>query len=116
MLDRLWLTPERVRAMAEGLRAVAAQDDVVRGRALFQDLGCVHCHAEAAPTSLTAQSLSGPDLRGAGKRLDPTWVARWLEQPHDVTPGTRMPALLADGSGRAGQARDIAAYLAAYGK
>ncbi|MDH3668429.1 MAG: glutamate-5-semialdehyde dehydrogenase [Paracoccaceae bacterium] len=29
MLDRLWLTPERVRAMADGLRAVAAQDDPV---------------------------------------------------------------------------------------
>ncbi len=29
MLDRLWLTPERVRAMADGLRAVAAQEDPV---------------------------------------------------------------------------------------
>ncbi len=29
MLDRLWLTPERIRAMAEGLRSVAAQADPV---------------------------------------------------------------------------------------
>ena len=29
MLDRLWLTPDRIRAVADGLRAVAAQDDPV---------------------------------------------------------------------------------------
>ncbi len=29
MLDRLWLTPDRIRAMAEGLRSVAAQADPV---------------------------------------------------------------------------------------
>jgi len=29
MLDRLWLTPERIRAIAEGLRSVAAQADPV---------------------------------------------------------------------------------------
>ena len=77
-----------------------------RGRALFVASGCVHCHAEVRPGPLTQQSPMGPDLRGAGTRLSPAWIERWVRDPQALHPKTTMPTL-AD----ADDARDLATWL-----
>ena len=64
------------------------------GRALFLQYGCVHCHREDKPSGLTEQSLAGPDLRRAGKRLDVAWMSAWLRGPpsHEPAPEDRPAA------------------------
>lgn len=97
-------------ALQGALAAQAGPDDHDRGRALFTDLGCVHCHAEATPGALTRQSPTGPDLREAGKRLAPAWLERWITAPRGVHANARMPSL-AD----AAAARDLATWLGSLG-
>ncbi len=77
---------------------------VERGRDLVEEYGCVNCHA-AGSSSL--QGRRGPDLTGAGSRLDARWLYRWLEDPGAFRAGAVMPAL-ANEQDR----RDAAAYLA----
>ena len=93
----------------------AAESDTARGRTLFLERGCVHCHAEASPSKLTARSLAGPDLRRVGQRLDAGWMARWVQDPGSMHEQARMPALLGRGEAGARDARDIAAYLGSLG-
>ncbi len=93
------------------LLALWPQDDLQQGRAHFVRLGCVHCHAEATPGALTRESPRGPDLRHAGRRLAPAWVARWLLDPQAERADATMPRLCAEPEAVA----DLAAYLANLG-
>ncbi len=61
------------------------------GDVLLTELSCTACH-EAGPVTLAPKL--GPDLSGAGRRLDTDWVRRFLLDPQAVKPGTTMPGLL----------------------
>jgi len=62
---------------------------------MFVDLKCVTCHSGAA-AGVKAGDLA-PDLGLARQRLDRTWVARFLQDPGAMLPGTRMPQFFPDG-------------------
>ena len=49
----------------------------------------------------------GPDLSRVGSKLRPEWIYRWVRQPHDYNPATRMPSLRLTTQ----EALDITAYL-----
>ena len=61
-------------------------------RGLFEKLQCVLCHMPGGvvPKGKTAADMA-PDLTHARKRLSPKWVARWLANPAEFQPGTKMP-------------------------
>jgi cytochrome c2 len=81
------------------------------GKALFLELGCVHCHAEAQPGALLRESPAGPDLRRAGARLTRGFLQQWLCDPSAWQPRARMPAMFGDDAQGRQDALDVAAWL-----
>ncbi len=73
-------------AMSPGVVAV--------GKKIFQQLECLGCHVQ---TPGQAAADLAPDLSLARRRLRPDWLVKWLEDPQQVQPGTRMPAYFSDG-------------------
>jgi mono/diheme cytochrome c family protein len=100
-------------AAAPAVTAVPAQ--VLRGKQLMSERGCVACHqmtgsglTSPAPTEATLRALSlAPDLRFARRRAEPAALVRWLLNPTQVKPDTTMPNLALS----EGDARDLAAFL-----
>lgn len=73
------------------------------GEALYAVKRCSTCHAING-----VGGQSGCDLSRVARRRKKEWMARWLEDPQRVRPGTNMPNM---GLHKA-EARAIAAYLA----
>ena len=63
------------------------------GRLLVNELNCVACHAD--PSATPRIERPGPNLTGLADRVRSEWVIAYLENPHDVKPGTAMPDALA---------------------
>ena len=49
----------------------------------------------------------GPSLRRIGAKVDHAWLVRWITNPHEFRPRTRMPNFMFTPE----QAEKIAAYL-----
>ena len=58
---------------------------------MFADANCLSCHVVTG-RPLTSETKA-PNLTYTGSRLRPEWVARWLQDPQVMEPGTPMPAL-----------------------
>jgi mono/diheme cytochrome c family protein len=83
-----------------------------RGETLFVELGCHGCHlAEGYELLAKHDDVTeiGPSLRRIGAKADPGWLVRWIRNPHEFRPRTRMPNFMLDDT----QARQIAAFLLA---
>ncbi|HEX5128311.1 MAG TPA: c-type cytochrome, partial [Usitatibacter sp.] len=83
-----------------------------RGETLFVELGCHGCHlAEGYETLAKPHDVAiiGPSLRRIGAKVDPGWLVRWIRNPHEVRPRTRMPNFMFTDQ----QATQIAAFLLA---
>lgn len=93
-------TQTRLQGAAEPSDALAQQ-----GRLVFQQKGCVACHAingVEAPAAPDPNALTyGPNLTNIGQRTQiagvlnnsPENLRAWLHNPPEVKPGTRMPNL-----------------------
>src|SRR5881397_2690205 len=68
-----------------------------RGRTLFEELGCVNCHA--ADSGSLAPRL-GPNLTGIGSRTNERWIYRWLQDAQAYRSDAVMPAMLEDSERR----------------
>lgn len=66
-------------------------DSRLGGRVLLSELSCAACHL-AGPE---IQPKRGPNLDGVGNRVSHEWLARFLNEPQTVKPGTTMPDMLA---------------------
>jgi cytochrome c oxidase subunit II len=93
---------------------VAVDDEVLRGRQLFGEVGCAACHRIAGTS---AQGLSGPDLTHVGSRISlgagilPNTRATligWIGDSQSIKPNNRMPAYR---SLRAEELHALAAYM-----
>jgi cytochrome c2 len=89
-----------------------------RGRELFATQSCAKCHTSAAaPGAFPMPEMAeiGPILFGIGDRASESWLRHWIASPHQLKPGTSMPALVdaATAEGRQ-QASDLAAYLTGF--
>ncbi|MBX3444885.1 MAG: DUF1080 domain-containing protein [Planctomyces sp.] len=94
----------------ERFHAGSGETATAGGRLLISELGCANCHAELA-ARLTSQSLrSGPVLDGVGQRARAEWLAKFIEAPHAVKPGTTMPALF-DGMDDEQRRREVQALV-----
>ena len=63
------------------------------GDVLISDLRCAACHQGVRRDSLTEKAA--PDLTGAGVRIRPDYLRKFLVSPSTVHPGTTMPDVLA---------------------
>ncbi len=67
------------------------------GETLLARGNCTACHAANETVRDRIRSLPGPRLignDGAGSRLSPDFIRRFLNDPHAAKPGTRMPHVL----------------------
>ncbi len=75
-----------------GFDRFAVEQTESDGRLLLSELSCTACHTSTDPT---AQPKRGPNLEGAGRRLQVDWLRRFIAAPQQTKPGTTMPDLLA---------------------
>jgi cytochrome c2 len=52
---------------------------------------CWSCHQQGARKPEGPPEGWAPDLTLAHERLNPDWIARWIENPQALMPGTKMP-------------------------
>lgn len=65
------------------------------GKQIFDKLQCIKCHrAEPAPGQSFADLA--PDLALARERLKPRWIIKWMVDPNQLYPGTKMPGFFPD--------------------
>lgn len=77
---------------------------IARGEKLFEELGCHGCHLVEGYDELTKV---GPYLRLANAKFDPSWLVRWVTNPHEFRVKTRMPNFMF----KPAEAEAIVAYL-----
>ena len=65
----------------------------LKGLVLIDKLNCVACHA-TEHMLLTSPSARAPDLKWSAKRLNPSYLAKFIADPQHVKPGTTMPRML----------------------
>jgi cytochrome c oxidase subunit 2 len=80
-------------------RSSRAADSMSSGRRIFQTTSCVNCHTIAGTS---ANGRFGPDLTHLMSRQTiaagiaentPENLRRWIRNPDDIKPGSRMPAM-----------------------
>ena len=82
---------------------------VHQGRDLLLENRCVMCHSAAG--SVPELKMDAPTLNGIGARRNADWMARWIQDPHALRPGTPMPQIFTGATAKA-DAEAVAAYLA----
>lgn len=123
-------------ARAAGPDAAPALTDADRGRLVYREEGCIHCHSQfirprtrdverwgpAAAVAaderppLIGNRRQGPDLRNVGIRRSAEWQRLHLMDPGALSPGSRMPSyahLFEEGATRG---EDLVAYLGSLGQ
>lgn len=61
---------------------------LAQGQRLFEQVGCTGCHLVKGYEDIPKV---GPSLRRISAKADPSWMVRWIENPHNYRPRTRMP-------------------------
>ncbi len=111
--DKPLLRGEKVQASCikchATLGGLAHGETIARGEKLFEELGCHGCHLVDGYESL---AKVGPFLRLASAKLDPAWLVRWVTNPHEIRPNTRMPNFLL----KKEEAEAVAGYLLSVSK
>ena len=125
LLVRSILSKRSVSGLATGVVMLAsliaatkssAQDSalITRGREVFINEGCIHCHSQyvrpgtsdeerwgpvqsvesvmAQTPPLVGNRRQGPDLQNIGNRRNSEWNRLHLVAPRSITPGSRMPS------------------------
>src|SRR5438128_337737 len=93
-----------------GVQNLEAADEIGRGERLFEQLGCHGCHLTEGYEDLAkigGVTSIAPSLRRIGAKVDHGWLVRWIKNPHEFRPRTRMPNFMFDEE----QAVQIAAFL-----
>jgi mono/diheme cytochrome c family protein len=79
-------------------------DQIAKGEMLFEQLGCVGCHLVQGYGDLPKPA---PFLRRISAKVNPQWLAAWIENPQAYRPHTRMPNFMFSKE----KATAIAAYI-----
>jgi mono/diheme cytochrome c family protein len=61
---------------------------LAQGQRLFEQIGCTGCHLVRGYETIPKIA---PSLRKISAKVDPSWMVRWIENPHKFRPRTRMP-------------------------
>lgn len=93
--------------MRQGPALSPTDPTVARGRLLYDQLGCAHCHSIRG-----VGGMVGPDLTMVGfRRPDLTWLANHLQEPRSLVPTSPMPAFPLEGR----RLNDLVAFLLSQG-
>ena len=86
--------------------------DLTRGgRLLLGELNCAACHDATG----AKERKQAPILDKVGDRVRPTWIKKFLADPHAVKPGTTMPNLFASDTDKASKIEALTHFLASTG-
>jgi mono/diheme cytochrome c family protein len=87
------------------------------GRLLLGELNCTACHKPNAALATQLHPKQAPVLDGIGSRVSPSWLRKYLANPHAVKPGTTMPQLFAglSDSDRRSRVEALVHFLASTG-
>lgn len=80
------------------------------GREAFVEFRCAKCHTVEGGT-MPELGADAPQFTGLGGRRNYDWLAKWIQDPGALRPGTPMPAVFT-GSDAKEKAEAVAAYLA----
>ena len=87
-------TRDRPSGRPAALVSAKDQDIADRGKAKFNQMFCVTCHALAVDrggeTTLIGGDI-GPELTKVGSKVKPDWLVAWLRNPEGIFEHTRMP-------------------------
>ena len=61
---------------------------LAQGQRTFEQIGCTGCHLIKGYEDIPK---IGPSLKRISAKVDPSWMVRWIENPHKFRPRTRMP-------------------------
>jgi mono/diheme cytochrome c family protein len=61
---------------------------LTEGQRLFEQVGCTGCHLVQGYEDIPKIA---PSLKKISAKVDPSWMVRWVENPHNFRPRTRMP-------------------------
>jgi mono/diheme cytochrome c family protein len=61
---------------------------LAQGQRTFEQIGCTGCHLVKGYEDIPK---IGPSLKRISAKVDPSWMVRWIENPHKFRPRTRMP-------------------------
>ena len=88
------------------LNAQGLQDAplLAQGQRMFEQIGCTGCHLVKGYEDIPKV---GPSLKRVSAKVDPNWMVRWIQNPHNYRPNTRMPNF----SFQEDEATAIAAFL-----
>jgi len=64
--------------------------ELARGRAVFEESGCIGCHKLHG-----AGGVVGPELDSVGAKRDAVWLLKHFKTPAAVSPGSAMPPIKA---------------------
>ena len=70
---------------------IAHAQTIAGAENLFIQIGCPGCHLVEGYGHLPK---IGPELRRVAAKADPSWMVRWVKNPQDFRPRTRMPHFL----------------------
>lgn len=93
-------------------RLAGTSPRAAHGELLVSELACTACHQVEAESAWLYRD-QGPDLSKLSNRVNASWLAEYLADPHGVKPGTRMPDVLAGltQADREQAATELAAFL-----
>lgn len=101
-------------------------EKLMRGKRLFRDFGCYGCHKATGMEDVTVGGTlprRGPSLKGLPGKTTADWTYRWIWDPKQFRPSTRMPRFFGQDNNKSGadEAREqaelagIVAYLWTFG-
>jgi mono/diheme cytochrome c family protein len=61
---------------------------LAEGQRLFEQVGCTGCHLVQGYEDIPKVA---PSLKKVSAKVDPSWMVRWIENPHKFRERTRMP-------------------------
>jgi len=127
--DHLWEFPMLAKSRTEasclkchqGVVTVPQAPRLNRGLQIVERYGCFGCHKIRG---FEDRDKVGPTLTRLAAKTNPEWVARWLANPKEFRPSTRMPRFFGlpnnqdpgDAEREAAEIRGIVAYLRARGE
>ena len=68
-----------------------APSDATAAATLYGGSFCASCHAVQNAAGNLVGGDFGPELTRIGSKVNPIWLSRWLKDPAQYEPGTRMP-------------------------
>jgi mono/diheme cytochrome c family protein/predicted nucleic acid-binding Zn-ribbon protein len=61
---------------------------LAEGQRIFEQIGCTGCHLVRGYENIPKIA---PSLLKISAKVDPSWMVRWIQNPHEFRPRTRMP-------------------------